>query len=430
MYDKFISLTLMIFIVMGNSSTIDLSGGMLYKGLPVKITDIFFIIIILKNIKLKIKYPKLKDNLLLLWILFGIVSIFLNFYIYDYSFSEIRYGMLYPLRMIIYILAIKFIAKNLNKRFSFRKIMNKINSYYLVVCIIGIFQYVFFPNAFEFYKILKGLNIYILNPDPHYKRLFGTYLDPNFLGSILIIPIGLTLAEIFTSRYKKRKLLKILQLCFQILVVILTSSRSGILGVVAVLLIFFLLDIFNRNRKMKKLFFKLFVVGGSILSILLIFSFEKIRVFQRIVNFKTDPSAQARFSSFSTGFEQIQENFMIGVGYNMMGFYTGNSDSITGFGSNSSLIFILITTGIIGTLIFLAYIVKNININLKYRNKKNYFYINALISIILSSLVVSNFNNLLVYPLWICIYLLLNELCLKNNKKRRNKYNIYLLKNG
>ncbi|MGL5963436.1 MAG: hypothetical protein ACRCZ2_03420, partial [Fusobacteriaceae bacterium] len=276
MYDNFIIFTIGTFIIMGNSSTIDLSGGMLYKGLPVKITDLCFLLIVLKNLKLVIKPPKIEDNLFMVWIIWGIISIFLNFYIYEYDFPQIRYGILYPIRMLIYLLGTQYIVENLKRRFSFRKMMNKLNFYYTITCIIGIFQYIFYPVAFDFYDVLKSLNVYILNPDPHYNRLFGTYLDPNFLGSILVFPVGLTLAEIFTARYKKRKIMKIVQLMFQILIVILTSSRSGILGVFIVLTVFFIIDIMNVNSKMKKIFFNIFIGGGSVTLIGLALTFNKI----------------------------------------------------------------------------------------------------------------------------------------------------------
>lgn len=418
-YDKFIIFTIAVFIIMGNSSTIDLSGGMLYKGLPVKITDLCFLFIVLKNFKLVIKKPLLKDNLLLIWITWGVISIFLNFYIYEYDFAQIRYGILYPIRMSIYILATGYIVENLKTRFSFRKMMNKINFYYTIASIIGILQYVFYPVAFDFYKLLKSLNVYILNPDPHYNRLFGMYLDPNFLGSILVFPVGLTLAEIFTSKYKKRKYFKIVQLIFQILIVILTSSRSGILGIGIVLVIFFILDILNTNTKMKKLFFNIFIGGGVFALTGLALTFDRIRVFKRIVEFKEDPSAQARFSSFEGAIEQIKDNFLIGTGYNMMGFIGGNSSHVTAFGTNSSWLFVFITTGVIGVLIFISYLFRNLYKVYIYRTKKNYFYANSIIAITIASFVTTNFNNLLVYPLWIVIYIFISEFYFETQKGKR-----------
>lgn len=413
-YDKFIIFTVSFFIIMGNSSTIDLSGGMLYKGLPVKITDLCFLIIILKNFKLKMKKLIIKDNLILIWTLWGTVSIFLNFYIFNYDLKEIQYGILYPIRMIVYIFAVKGIAKNLSKRFSFRKIMNKINYYYTIACVIGLYQYIVYPMAYDFYNILKKSNIYILNPDPHYKRLFSTYLDPNFFGSILCIPIGLTLGEIFTARYKKRKYKKILQLLFQLMIVILTSSRSGILGSALVILIFFILCIWNKRKKMKKIFFYFYFIGGNILGLGLVLFSDKIRVLKRIIEYKSDPSAQARFNSYTSSIEHVKENFLIGTGYNMMGFYTGKANEITSFGTNSSILFIFISTGIIGLCIFSIYLIRNIYILKKYKNKV--FYFNGIVAITIASVIVSNFNNLLTYPLWIIIYMLINEVTLRKVK--------------
>ncbi|MGL5053249.1 MAG: O-antigen ligase family protein [Cetobacterium sp.] len=416
MYDNFIIFTIGAFIIMGNSSTIDLSGGMLYKGLPFKITDLCFLLIVLKNLKLTKKIKKLENYFLIAWIIWGMISIFLNAFIYEYTFVQIRYGILYPIRIIIYILAICKIIENLKERFDFIQMMNKINFYYTITCVIGILQYLFYPIAFDFYDILKKLNIYILNPDPHHNRLFGTYLDPNFLGSIMVFPVGLTLAEIFTSRYKKRQIVKIIQLIFQILIVILTSSRSGILGIFIVLLIFFIMEIKNINKKIKKLFFIIFLGGGSLILIALALTFDKIRVFKRIIDFQEDPSAQARFSSFGEALNQIKDNFMIGTGYNMMGFYTGDTTVITGFGTNSSWLFVFITTGLIGILIFIGYFSINLYKVYKYRKKENYFYANSIIAITIASFITANFNNLLFYPLWIVVYIFINEFYFKTYK--------------
>ncbi len=93
----------------------------------------------------------------------------------------------------------------------------------------------------------------------------------------------------------------------------------------------------------------------------------------------------------------------------MIGFTSANSDkaSSAAFGNDSSLILIFISSGIIGTAYFI-YLVAGRGIRAyidRFKFKNN----SAMGTIILTALVICNFNNLLFYILWIFpIFVLLN----------------------
>ena len=109
----------------------------------------------------------------------------------------------------------------------------------------------------------------------------------------------------------------------------------------------------------------------------------------------------------------IKDNSLIGVGYNLIGTYSDvNLDIKRGesvkYGSDSSLLLIMMTTGIIGFIYFaiitLKYIIKNIRLR-----KKDIVYLISPI-ILISALICCNFNNVLFYTLWMFPVLLIINL--------------------
>ena len=135
------------------------------------------------------------------------------------------------------------------------------------------------------------------------------------------------------------------------------------------------------------------------------------------MNSSQDQSTMARFGSWEKSINIISKNPLIGIGYNMMGFYTNDSlseatNNSTLFGSDSSLLLVMVTTGIIGIIIFIRTIVQYIR---RLQKKKMESY--AMITIILVSLIGCNFVNLLFYVLWLFPFLLISNVFEKNNNQ-------------
>ncbi|HHD2780913.1 TPA: O-antigen ligase family protein [Clostridium perfringens] len=397
-------LTIFLTIILGNSSTFSL--GNVFKGIPVKITEILMIInlfLLFINFLLNKKNIYLAtEKILLIWCIFGVISIFINIFFYRYKLNEVLYGSLYGIRYFIYILYTIFVSEflvysNINKNDFFRFIIKS----YLIVCILGIIQIIVWPNAIDYYAVLSKFNVYLLNPDPHINRVISTYLDPNYLSAILIIPINLTLILMLKEKKKLKYLIAFLVL---VATLIATVSRSGLIGLVISLGITLAFTMISVNTKKEIVFHKIilltFILLIIIVPIVIYLNLDSSRLLQRIIGFRNDPSAIARFLSWKESFNIINDNKLIGIGYNMLGFYTGNLRTMTSFGVDASLLLVAITTGVLGLTLYLSYYIKKIYVLIKYMRKDKYVF-SSLIGITVASLIMSMFNNLLFYPLWI-----------------------------
>ncbi|MCS4569968.1 O-antigen ligase family protein [Clostridium perfringens] len=223
--------------------------------------------------------------------------------------------------------------------------------------------------------------------------------------------------------------MKVFNFFFLLLVATLigTVSRSGLIGLAISLGITLTFSMIGVNTKKEIVFNKiillLFIILIIIIPMVIYFNLDSSRVLQRIIGFRDDPSAIARFLSWQESFSIIKENKIIGIGYNMLGFYTGNLKTMTSFGVDASLLLIAITTGVIGLILYLFYYIKKLYILIRYMKKDKYIF-SSLIGIIIASIVMSMFNNLLFYPLWIIPFFIVINFSVRdiNNKYKTNKY--------
>ena len=263
----------------------------------------------------------------------------------------------------------------------------------MIVCLIGFFQLVFFPVAFDFYDVFYKLGFYIANPDPHINRLISTYLDPNYLSACLVIPFAIAF-----NQWKNGEKIKLVYVIIYAFTVVLTVSRSGVLGICLVIMI----SMLKWRYTSKDIVFDMIIILAVVAITIFMFS-NNIRVIDRILNSSSDDSTYSRITSWHENVEIIKDNWLFGLGYNMIGAYRlnvmGSSISIsTGYGSYSSLLLILTCSGIVGV-IYCAYALGKIlsdKLYFKFKNEKT-----ILIQILLTTLVITNFNNVLFYVLWI-----------------------------
>lgn len=414
-------ITISSYIILGNCLTFNLGDR-----IPIKIAEIiaFISCVILLILHRKEVLKISKDNIkIILWFVIATIPMFL----YRYNIKQMAYGALYSAR-IIATLAVAIVITNTFKKYeiSGSKICKYFINNYLVVGAIGIFQLIFFPVAFDFYDIFYNIGVYFTNPDPHQGRLISTYFDPNFLAACLIIPTILAL-DFFTKTGKRKYLLEV---AFFITVIVLTVSRSGVAGVCLALFVYFLCTFKKKDKKIRidTITKRAFVVMMATAVIFVFLTcFTEVRVFKRILGTFEDDSTYARVSDWSKGLKIMDKkdddkketndriiknneiNPLFGIGYNMIGFTEQNADKAasTSFGNDSSLILIFISSGVIGSVYF-AYVVLSRTIK-GYKERNKYKFNISMITIILISIAVCNFNNLLFYTLWIFpIFVLLN----------------------
>lgn len=397
--DVLVFFTIFSYIVFGNSLTFNLGNRF-----PVKFAEllsIFTCIYLLFSTQ-----PRFRKNSIFIgilgWVLYGWFCALLGAIRFNYSISELLYGCLYGGRIIHLLCLAYLISRYLIKvrHYSSEKLSKFILNCYSVVGIIGIFQLIFFPIAYDWYDLFYRIGVYFPNPDPHINRLVSTYFDPNFLSSILIIPITI---QLYFILFRQDKCIWAWgRLVLLIITVFLTASRSGLVG--AALTIFILLVIYIKKYKFKQWLFVFFLIALICVPFLLL---SDIRVINRIINFASDPSASARFSNWAYSWNLFLDNFIFGIGYNMLGAYRGLSGvsvaDTTGYGVDASIFQVLITTGIVGLILLCLFVAKILNV----KSKANLHFATINKAVLIASCAVSFFNNLLFYVLWLFPFLLL-----------------------
>ena len=413
--DALVFFTIFSYIVFGNALTFNLGSRF-----PVKFAELLSILTCIYL--LFATKPRFHKNSIFIgilgWVLFGWLCAILGAVRFNYSISELLYGCLYGGRIIHLLCLTYLISRYLTKvrQYPSDKLAEFVLNCYSIVGLIGMFQLLFFPVAYDWYNVFYSFGVYFPNPDPHVNRLVSTYFDPNFLSSILIIPIAIQLYLILFRQDKRIRAWA--RLVILIVAVFLTASRSGFVGAALTFLI--LLLTYIRKYKFRRWLFVFFFIG--IMGIPFLVSSD-IRVINRIINFVSDPSASARFSNWAYSWNLFLENFVVGIGYNMLGAYRGLSgmdvaDS-TGYGVDASIFQILITTGLVGLILFCLFVGKI----LKVKPKTNFHLATINKVILIVSCAVSFFNNLLFYVLWLFPFLLL--LKVSENEELMAKRRIY-----
>lgn len=335
----------------------------------VRVTDILllfslsFLAVWQIAIQRKILIPKGFLYLSFFWLI-GFISLL---------FSGNLNGIFYLIRFILYSLSFWLgYSLIISKVTSFEKIIKDFLVVGLILSSIGFLQLIFYPD----FKFLEQFGY-----DPHVNRLASTFLDPNFLGTFLNICF---IFSIFLyQKLKDKRIIFLTAIYF--LAIIFTYSRSSYL----MLLVEILIISFASN---KRIIFFLFILGIAL------FIFIP-RVSERVIGgFSLDKSANERIESWQNGLNIFNKNPILGVGFNNLRqefeknnqfkvFSSGEGHS--GAGIDSSLIFVLATTGILGFLIYISWWVLII------RQNFSKFFILALI---LGLMINSIFINSLFYP--------------------------------
>lgn len=234
--------------------------------------------------------------------------------------------------------------------------------------------------------------------DPHLYRLASTFLDPNFTGAYL----ALTLSGLFLFPQSKLRY----RWYFFILVylgLLLTFSRSAYLMFIVTFLIISLLQ-----KSIKILLLTL------ILSLILFIGFS---IYQKTVaqvhNVNRTQSAETRVSSWQQGLAIWQKNPILGVGFNsyrygLKEYQLGPDIQIQSHGgssNDSSLLYVLDTTGVIGLISYIWFIFEILKIGWRNLNHNRVISV-ILMSVVFGLLAQSFLINTMFYP-FLLIWLIL-----------------------
>lgn len=335
--------------------------------------SLFFVLEDLKRLNLRIKKEVVGISLFILFSILFSLSL--------YSFYELIQGLLYLSRLIIYSAFFCFVYLQVQDDFKKRRI------YFQSLICVSFFTALFGWVQYFLYPDTRAL--YYFGWDDHLYRLISTFLDPGFTA--IILTFGFILAFCLYCEKKNRYLL-ILPFFF-LITLLFTYSRAGYLALFAGSLSLGVL-----TKKVKPLF-------GYIL-IFMLFLFLLPRPGGEGVRLERTASIYERVSNYQKVFSIWKSTPLFGVGYNNLCLISRTVDtkvdtlSHSCSGSDSSVLLLLSTFGLVGFFILLSLIfrlLRGVNTNL---------YGKAFISCVISLLVHSQFVNSLFYP-WVFTFMVI-----------------------
>lgn len=291
--------------------------------------------------------------------------VILMFYFWD---IRIFYGLLYLIRLCAYFYFFIFILNFAKKKNHRSLLLNSLLSISIVSSIFGWIQLFTFADLKPFFTY---------GWDEHLFRIVGTFLDPTFLG--LIIVFGIIIAY-----FKKKWLI----LIFLLVTLIFTYSRASYLA---------MFGAFFYASLIKKISPKFLLLIPVFLTLVYLIPTTK----NTSINLFRSFSAIARVENYKVTLEIFKKSPVFGIGYNNLCFAKNKYIAIESYkshacsGSDSSLLLVLATTGLVGLMVFIQLIIKI------WKNSSLMFK-----PILVSALIHSLFSNSLFYP-WILGYLII-----------------------
>lgn len=206
-----------------------------------------------------------------------------------------------------------------------------------ILAVVSWLQYLLYPDL---------RNLYYLGWDPHYKRIFGSFFDPNYLGLILV----LALIALFST-----KSTYFIWFCRIIVFITITFtySRSSFLSL---FIASFVYSVVRRK------YFILILI--SLVFILTIFILPRPK--GEGVKLARTFSLISRIENWRQGYNIFLKTPILGVGFNALryakkqyGFAAISQDeSHSGAGFDNSFIVVLATTGIVGLIAYVLFLAK------------------------------------------------------------------------
>lgn len=291
--------------------------------------------------------------------------------------SDVIISSLFLLRIIFY-LAVPVVVINVINQKDVNKYLSLVLAVGVIFSLIGFIQFIVFPN-------LSSLEVY--GWDPHINRLVSTTLDPNYTGGILTIFTSICLSLfLYKSQIKYALLAGLFSLA-----ILLTFSRSS----------YFAYAVSTATIAVVKSPKVIFI--PLILFIITLLFIPVGR--QRIIGALTvDKTSQSRIESWQKAITIIVDHPFFGVGFNnyrsaqaKYGFFPADSyGGHSGGGTDSSLLFVLATTGIFGFALYLAWLTAVVKIAAKNLNKSPFALF--LTASFFAIFVHSQFVNSLFFP--------------------------------
>lgn len=262
----------------------------------------------------------------------------------------------------------------------------------VAVAVAGILQFVLYPNL---------RNLYYLGWDPHYYRLFSTFLDPNFTGLYLVLTLAL---GICVRQWSKKRVWITVSLILVATALVLTYSRSSYLAFITAVSVYSWFQKIPLRRFALGIIMFLFVItiipraGGGTLSL------------------TRSETVSARIANWQWGLNAFVKKPIFGWGFNTIRYVerpvdtTGTIDlsivSKAHAGVDNSFLFVLVATGSVGFISFLWVLMRLVKLGYESVSIKQVSMFGSAYAASLSAIFVhSFFVNSFFYP-WILIWLM------------------------
>ena len=343
------------------------------------LTIILFCLLGLIKLKFKLKKPSLFLKSAMVFIFIAILSLILT--PLHLRPEEILISFFYTVRFAFYSLLCWIILSGAFPALKADNIQKILIFSGLTLAVSGLIQFFFLPDL----RFLTGLGW-----DPHYFRTVSTFLDPNFAGAYFVLTLMLFINSKSHLGGKTILTRRVFYIFFVILYVALltTFSRSSyLMFLVSGTILAFL-----------KKSTKLFLITVILFSTLLVGFQIYVQLVASPRNINREQSASFRFNTWEQGAILFQKFPIFGVGFNtyryaIKQFNLGDEQFLKSHGASSndsSLLFVASTTGIVGLISYLIFLISLF----KYSYPKNLVLGSAIGGLLIHSI----FSNSLFYP--------------------------------
>jgi len=338
-------------------------------GKIINLQGIDIIVIFTIPFLLILKRPKI-SKLILEFFIYCIFSLLISYN--TYSKELIFLGSLYLFRLFAYFSFFNLVWNVFThfpyyKNFFFKAIIASI----FLSAVFGWYQYISFTDL-TYLKFAEW--------DDHWGRLVGTFLDPTFTGIILTSGFFLSMTKFI---YSNKKVYLFLSILFS-LTVLYTYSRASYLSFLLGLV---LIPLIIRRKQ---------TIKYSLLILLAFIAFMPFlpRTQGEGVRLERTKSILLRIENYKENIMLIKKYPLFGVGYNNICWarieeFSDSIDSHSCYGSDSSILFVFVTTGVVGFILFSRIVVYAFYS--KYKSEYENFYKIFLILVLVHSLFSNSF---------------------------------------
>jgi O-antigen ligase len=254
---------------------------------------------------------------------------------------------------------------------------------------LGLVQYVLYPDL---------RNLAYLGWDPHFNRVFSTFLDPNFAGIMFTLTILLGFVYVLGST--KRTWWHIVSLCVLIAALLLTFSRSSYLALILGI------SIIGIRMQRKKIVLALLVVCAFAIIVFPKQNWEGQKLFRTV-------SASARVGNWVYGWNLFVQKPVFGWGFDALRYVgcpyqcpeAGGVLSHASAGLDNSFLFVLASSGIAGFMAYIWFLYSFFHVQSAHLKKMEKEHMHTLFIASLSAVGVhSFFINSQFYP-WVILWM-------------------------